>query len=155
MLSVDTLTGSSMVTARPTLSRQGHSSTAYLRSSMGPAYNNDTRSINSGNSGNSNSNEGVGFGKRVGGWVFGRWGVSPAKSTDNFRPKATPTQRVVSQPVDPLKAFTGRRPGINQKGPIPGFVRKNERAPSNVKPAVVDHDALRDILSEGAYRGYA
>lgn len=147
MLSIDTLTSSSIVTARPTLSRQGHNSTAYLRSNMGASYNSDARSVNS-----SNSNEG-GIGKKVGGWVFGRWGVSPAKSTDNLRANITPAaQRVVSQPIDPLRAFMGRPPGINQKGPIPGFVKKTEKAPSNVQPAIVDHDALREILREGGMR---
>jgi hypothetical protein len=115
---------------------------------MGTSYNNDARSIDSANS--ANSNEGGGIGKKVGGWVFGRWGVSPAKSTDNLLGKAT--QRVISQPVDPLRAFMGRPPGINQKGPIPGYVKKADKAPSNVKPAVVDHDALREILREGGIR---
>lgn len=145
MLSNDTLTSSSMVTARPTLSRQGHNSTAYLRSSMGTSNNSDARSINSSSSTES------GIGKKVGGWVFGRWGMSPAKSTDNLKAKVTsiPPQRVVSQPVDPLAAFMGRPPGVNQRGPIPGFVKRNEKAPSSVKPAIVDHDALREILREG------
>jgi len=146
MLSIDTLTSSSIITARPTLSRQGHDSSAYLRSSMA-ATNPDSGSIYSANS--ANSNEGIG--KKVGDWVFGRWGVSPAKSTDNLRSKAS-TQRVVSQPVDPLRAFMGRPPGINQKGPIPGFSKKVEKAPSNVKPQLVDHDALREILREGGMR---
>ena len=142
-VSIDTLTSSSMITARPIISRNGHDSTAYLRSSMGA--NSDSRSINS-----SNSNEGLG--KKVGGWVFGRWGVSPAKSSGDLRAAsaAQAQKRVVSTPVlDPLKAFMGRPPGINQKGPIPGFVRKAEKAPSQVKPDVVDRDALREILMEG------
>jgi len=44
----------------------------------------------------------------------------------------------------------GRSPGINQKGPIPGFIKKVEKAPSKVNPELVDHDALREILMEGA-----
>ncbi|KAH8601971.1 hypothetical protein B0O99DRAFT_607854 [Bisporella sp. PMI_857] len=155
-LSIDALTSSSMVTAQPTLSRFGTNSTTYLRSSMGTSYNSDARSINSANSANSaNSGGEAGIGKKVGGWVFGRWGVSPAKSTSNLRspntPK-TPQIRVVSSPnppADPLKAFMGRSPGINQKGPVPGFVKKTEKAPSQVKPVDVDHDALREILMEG------
>jgi hypothetical protein len=81
IVSVDTTTSSTMVIAQPTLSRQGHDSTSYLRSSI--ASNSDARSISS-----SNSNEGVG--SRLGGWVFGRWGVSPAKSSTKF-------------PVDPTR----------------------------------------------------
>jgi len=149
MLSIDTLTSSSMITARPTLSRQGHDSTAYLRSSIGTSPNTDTRSINSSNSGDS-----PGIKKKVGGWVFGRWGISPAKSSGDLKAASStaPSPRVVSQPVDPLKALMGRSPGINQKGPILGFVKK-EKAPSNVKPERVDHSALREILMEGAPYG--
>ncbi|KIN05697.1 hypothetical protein OIDMADRAFT_154101 [Oidiodendron maius Zn] len=122
ILSLNTLTSSSTIIARPTLSRHGHNSTA--------------------------------LGKKVGGWVFGRWGMTPAKSSSDLRSALaalSPTQqRVVSSPVDPLKAFMGRAPGVNQKGPVPGFVKKTERPPSNVKPEVVDRDALKDILSEGS-----
>lgn len=141
MVSVDT-----MVTARPTLSHQGHDSTAYLRSNI-RQNSFDTRSINSANSGDSPS----GLGVKLGGWVFGRWGVSPAKSSDNLRVPSTPSRnqhRVVSTPSDPLKAMFGRSPGINQKGPIPGFVKRIEKAPSSVTPAAVDHDALREVLME-------
>jgi hypothetical protein len=41
-----------------------------------------------------------------------------------------------------------RPPGINQQGPVPGFVKKVEKAPSQVKAAEIDHDALREVLSE-------
>ena len=80
--------------------------------------------------------------------------MTPAKSSNDLRSALaalSPTQqRVVSSPIDPLKAFMGRAPGVNQKGPVPGFVKKTERPPSNVKPGVVDRDALKDILSEGS-----
>ena len=116
---------------------------------MGATQSHDARSINSSNSG---SGEGTGLGKKVGGWVFGRWGVSPAKSSGDLRKAAASQQkRVVSTPtpvVDPLQAFMGRPPGVNQRGPIPGFARK-EKAPSQVRPAGVDHDALREVLMEG------
>jgi hypothetical protein len=48
-----------------------------------------------------------------------------------------------------MKAFMGRSPGINQKGPVPGFVKKIEKAPSKVIPEMVNHDALREVLMEG------
>ena len=151
MMSIDTLTSSSIITARPTLSRQGYDSTMYLRSSMGATSSNgDARSVNS-----SNSGEGTGLGKKVGGWVFGRWGMSPAKSSGDLR-KASQAQaqqqkRIVSTPVppvDPLQAFIGRSPGVNQSGPILGFAKK-EKAPSQVRPVGVDRDALREVLMEG------
>jgi hypothetical protein len=143
---MDTLTSSSMITARPTLSRHGQDSTTYLRSSI--ANNSDNRSIASSN----NSNEGIGG--KLGGWVFGRWGISPAKSHADLRGVAsrdsTSGQRAVSTPaIDPTQAFMARPPGINQKGPIPGFMKKTVRTPSQVKPHIIDHDALREVLNEG------
>ncbi|RDW81992.1 hypothetical protein BP6252_03104 [Coleophoma cylindrospora] len=142
MISVDTITGSSMITARPTLSRQGHDSTYYLRSTIGDTG--DNHSIRSSNSSND------GLGKKVGGWVWGKWGVTPTKSANDLRttPKpAVPNRSVSSSATDAPKVFMGRPPGINQKGPIPGF-RKSEKAPSAVKPTKVDHDALRETLLE-------
>jgi hypothetical protein len=127
VVSMDTTT-----TAVPTLSRHGHNSTSYLRANM-LAHGSDARSISS-----SGSNEAIG--SKLGGWVFGKWGASPSK----------PQQRVASTPiVDSMKAFMGRPPGINQKGPVPGFVKKIEKAPSKVIPEVVNHDALREVLMEG------
>ena len=147
MLSVDTLTRSSMVTARPTLSRHGHNSTAYLRSSMGPNYNGDARSINSSNSGDSS-----GLGKKVGGWVFGRWGAGPANSSGDVQKGSqcpAHPKRAASTPstADSLQTLMGRSPGVNQRGPIHGFSRK-EKGPSQVTPVGVDRDALREVLME-------
>ncbi|KAJ5038155.1 uncharacterized protein L3040_007024 [Drepanopeziza brunnea f. sp. 'multigermtubi'] len=144
---------SSTVIPRATLSRQTQDSTAYLRSMR--ASGDGPRSISP-----SNSNERTKT--KLGGWVFGRWGITPQKSaggagrSSSASPQSSPQQkqqqqqRAVSTPVvDPLKAFAGRAPGINQKGPILGFAKKIERAPSQVKAEVVDHDALREILMEG------
>ena len=89
----------------------------------------------------------------VGGWVFGRWGVSPAKSSRDLRTAGASSSSMVqkwnmSTPVGGArKALMGRPSGINQKGPIPGFVKK-EKAPSKVRPEEVDHDALREVLME-------
>jgi hypothetical protein len=85
--------------------------------------------------------------------VFGRWGISPAKSHADFKGAASRDsvsgQRAVSTPaVDTIQTFMARPPGINQKGPIPGFMKKTVRTPSQVKPHTVDHDALREILNE-------
>ncbi|RAL61309.1 hypothetical protein DID88_009445 [Monilinia fructigena] len=86
---METITSASMITAQPTLSRVGQSSTTYLRSNIGytnssRSHSNDRSSIrsSSSNEGNNNSN---GLGKKVGGWVFGRWGMSPVKSTNDLR----------------------------------------------------------------------
>ncbi|PMD23608.1 hypothetical protein NA56DRAFT_621981 [Hyaloscypha hepaticicola] len=120
----------------------------YSRLGTPIANNSDNRSIASSN----NSNEGIGG--KLGGWVFGRWGISPAKPHADLRGAAsrdsTSGQRAVSTPaIDPTQAFMARPPGINQKGPIPGFMKKTVRTPSQVKPHIVDHDALREVLNEG------
>ena len=144
-----TMTSIETVTAHSTITRTSYNSTAYLRG-LAPPNNSDTRSISSGTSNTSNE----GSSKKPGGWIFGRWGVSPAKSNDNLRASflaasSSPApKRVVSTPVDPLQRFMGRPPGINQRGPIPGFVKKVDKAPSTVRPVVVDHDALREILGD-------
>jgi hypothetical protein len=187
---------SSFVIAQPTLSRNNHSSSAYLRSSMGlperSESRNSTRSGYSAHSGNSSE----GLSKKVGGWVWGRWGVQPTStpppsylvaSTTPATPKPamaalravstpvvpvvqistpetpqlevpvapetpTPVQRVGSTPaapahVDPMQLMFGRAPGINQKGPIPGF-RRSEKAPSKVTAERVDLEALGEVLLE-------
>jgi len=130
------------VTARPTLTRGSHDSTSYLRSSM-QADRSDARSVSSSGSSDNNHNSNNGLGNKLGGWVFGRWGVSPAKSS------STSVQRPTNAaPHDPLKALMGRAPGINQKGPIPGYTKKIERAPSKVRTEIVDHAALLEVLAE-------
>lgn len=128
----------------------------------------DSTSIDSGSSGDGPPQSG----KKFGGWIFGPWGVTPAKSNGNaYSSKSVGSsisskrviQRAVSGPisathhapviaVDPLQAFmgaafAGRRPGINQKGPIPGF-KKIIKAPSNVEPENVNTEALREVLAE-------
>ncbi|KAF7892332.1 uncharacterized protein EAF01_010412 [Botrytis porri] len=161
--STETITGASMITARPTLSRTGHDSTSYLRSNIGHSSSprstsNDRSSIRSSSS-NEGNHSSTGLGKKVGGWVFGRWGMSPTKSTNDLRssskahvPVPPPTIRAVSTPSisitqEPLRAILGRAAGINQKGPIPGF-RQTEKAPSKVVPDLVDRDALAEVLEE-------
>ncbi|KAG9234859.1 hypothetical protein BJ875DRAFT_460491 [Amylocarpus encephaloides] len=143
MVSVNTA-----VTARPTLSRASNNSASYLRSSM-QADRSDARSISSADS-NEGSASNSGLGRKLGGWVFGTWGVSPSKTSRAS--SSSSQQRIVGAsyaPPDPLRVAMGRPPGINQKGPIPGFVRKADRVPSKVTTDVVDRDALREILLEG------
>jgi hypothetical protein len=151
VVSMETITGSSLITAQPELSRFSSDSSSYLRIAMLAGKDSgDTRSISSSGSG---STEGVRLGNKLGGWVFGRWGSSPAKSPSPSSHVRNHSVRTVSTPAgfpapDPLRAYMGRSPGINQRGPVPGFVKKTERAPSQVKPAVVDHDALNEVLLE-------
>lgn len=160
-MSMETITGPSLITARPMMSRQGHNSSSYLRSVSGTlrgSYNSDARSVSSSGS-NSTDGPQSSVSNKLGGWVFGRWGASPktSTSTSHLNPaqaqhRAVSTGSGIETPskhggeVDPLRALMGRPPGINQKGPIPGFVKKIDRAPSQVKAVVVDHDALKAVL---------
>ncbi|CAG8957748.1 hypothetical protein HYFRA_00000086 [Hymenoscyphus fraxineus] len=132
------------VTAQPTLSRFGHESTSYLRSSI-QGNNSDARSVSSGGSVESTSSR---VGGKLGGWVFGRWGATPTKSG----PSASDQQRAVSTPPT-QESFMARPPGINQKGPIPGLIRKVSKAPSKVRSNSVDREALKEILDEVAGLG--
>jgi hypothetical protein len=141
---------SSATIAQPTLSRNGHNSTSYLRSSMGLAER--PASISSNSSSESHSTV-----KGIGGWVWSRWGVSPTATITTTTPQGLPVHRIQdpSKPkapasvpaVDPVRAFMGRAPGVNQKGPIPGL-RRPEKTPSKVTPERVDEDALREVLME-------
>ena len=79
------------------------------------------------------------IGERVGGWVWGKWGVAPMASTGNMRAKAAVRER----------ALVGARPsGINQSGPIVGF-KVARKAPSKVVAERVDEGLLEETLGEG------
>jgi hypothetical protein len=146
------ITSSSTTIARPTISRNGHDSTSYLRSSMGLAERPASRSSNG-----SSESQSLGTGKGIGGWVWSRWGVSPTPTVAATASRSVSAPGIPAQPsasaltgmpaVDPLKAFMGRAPGVNQKGPILGL-RRPEKTPSKVMPERVDTDALREVLME-------
>ncbi|KAF2496578.1 hypothetical protein BU16DRAFT_616704 [Lophium mytilinum] len=113
------------------------------------------------------------LGKRMGGWVFGKWGSTPATSSppssrDSSTPAAKPavpvtkdTSRPTSQdqpaptaaaqtpkpPVDPL-VMKLRPPGINQSGPLLGFFAPAQATPVRVVVTNIDEEALRDSLRE-------
>jgi len=92
-----------------------------------------------------------GLGRLVGGWVRGRWGVTPMKSNDDLRSPATvstPSSSADAQTPIPLLFSGGRPPGINQKGSIPGL-RPIPRLPHRgVQVKMVDEDGLKEILAE-------
>jgi hypothetical protein len=148
LTSTEPVLSSSMTIARPTLSRNGQNSTSYLRSSMGMAERPVSRSSNS-------SAESQGMAKKASGWVWNRWGVTPtataAASLDVAVTKAPqapkPRSSTPTPIVDPLKAFMGRTPGVNQMGPISGL-RRPPKTPSKVTPDRVDQDALKEVLME-------
>lgn len=71
--------------------------------------------------------------QKLGGWVFGRWGVTPAPSTP---------------PAKKVREF--RPAGINQPGPIFGLgPEERSKIPFQLTVEQLDEDALGDALGEG------
>ena len=101
------------------------------------------------------------LGRRVGGWVLGRWGMAPVSSNESQPPAiespagseaSTPTRNTASTPITvstnrnpPPLHF--RFPGVNQKGPIMGL-RPPPQPPVRIHPQGVDEDLLRESLAE-------
>ena len=76
---------------------------------------------------------------KVGGWVWGKWGVAPTVGLGNPRVTATGRER----------ASLGARPsGINQSGPIVGF-KVAKKVASKVVAEEVDKWLLEATLEEG------
>ncbi|KAK5708477.1 hypothetical protein LTR17_020656 [Elasticomyces elasticus] len=105
-----------------------------------------------------------GFGSKVGGWVFGRWGATPAPTTAtapvaaSAALKSSVTPKPLSRastasgdpaPFDPEatpKKLKIRPPGINQSGPIMGFGPELKIAHPPVMRGL-DAEALQMALS--------
>ena len=112
-----------------------------------PSYRQDssdyTRSILSGVSSHSNDGTENGkqtLGKRVGGWVWGKWSVAPMASTGNLRGKAAGGGS--SEAEEKLRVA-----GVNQKGRVKGL-QAPKRAASQVEVEGVDEGLLRESLGE-------
>ncbi|KAI5367077.1 hypothetical protein J4E82_010820 [Alternaria postmessia] len=122
------------------------------------------------------SGSGQGLTKKVGGWVFGKWGASPApvvsppatatSTTDNRAPSilSQETQSTQdSQATQDSQSSEGttkdgdrkkkpklRPSGVNQNGPIWGFFDEVPDAPTNVVVQDYDADALGEALAEAS-----
>ncbi|OCT50039.1 hypothetical protein CLCR_06704 [Cladophialophora carrionii] len=100
---------------------------------------------------NHRSSTATGFTGLVGGWVRGKWGIAPVKSSADLRSSAasiSTSSSTESQPRGPssLSLPSGRLPGINQKGPIPGL-----RPPQKIKAVqvtMVNEAGLKESLAE-------
>ena len=126
-----------------------------LLASMATGNKSDTASIVSADSTSTGSTNIQGrkttLGRRVGGWVLGRWGMAPV--SDDHDQTDSPNTSVASSPTtipapkpDPL-ALRFRYPGVNQKGPIMGL-RPPPAAPISIHPKGIDEDLLRESLAE-------
>jgi len=96
------------------------------------------------------------LGSKVGGWVFGRWGATPApaatKSNSDARSISSSnsgSKPAVDPEVTPKKAAPKMRmPGINQSGPIVGFLPEVKRQYPPVMSSL-DEDGLTKALGDG------
>ncbi len=82
------------------------------------------------------------LGKRVGGWVWGKWGVAPMASTGDLRDHAKPDMGIM------------RATGVNQKGSIGGLTsteekKNNKKDRAEVQVGVIDEGLLKESLGEG------
>ncbi|KAJ6185073.1 hypothetical protein N7519_006374 [Penicillium mononematosum] len=76
------------------------------------------------------------LGRRMGGWVLGRWGIAAVSSdNDSQDPTNSPNTSVTSYP------------GVNQKGPIMGL-RPPPPAPISIHAQSIDENLLRESLAE-------
>lgn len=74
------------------------------------------------------------LGKRVGGWVFGKWGVAPAKSTGNLRA------------IDALSAAVNERSIDKKKGGSDRGRKAENRLSTHVEALSVDKTLLQESL---------
>ncbi|KAH7394378.1 hypothetical protein BKA66DRAFT_438732 [Pyrenochaeta sp. MPI-SDFR-AT-0127] len=156
-------------TAHGQLSRKNLDSSALNRSLLHSSIANQKRGPRkSEGAPSSTSGTSVGIGKKVGGWVFGKWGATPAPATPAPpRPTSSNSQQTQSSlstatdtvvatttsTPDALKKKTERpklRPsGVNQNGPIWGFFDIPE-TPTKVVVQDYDADALGEALAEAS-----
>ena len=102
------------------------------------------------------------LGKKVGGWVFGKWGTAPSPTTST-RPASVKsnnsqsTQGSSKKKEDSASATAAakrekelklRPAGVNQTGPIWGFFDAIPETPTKVHVDVLDQEALGEALAE-------
>lgn len=92
------------------------------------------------------------LGRRMGGWVKGRWGAAPVSSneamsdvSESVSSKASTRKAKAKSEYAPTLAF--RYPGVNQSGPIRGL-RRPPRPPATVQVESLDEQLLKESLAE-------
>ncbi|KAI4086142.1 MAG: hypothetical protein LQ344_007821 [Seirophora lacunosa] len=127
------------ITAAPSSSSSHHVHQQGRSASVSGAMSTLTSSLHQTGAPSSNETKSATLGKRVGGWVWGKWGVAPMASMGDLRAKAA------------APAVKEKRPtGVNQKGSLRALrqaqVRTVERA--RVEAEGVDEGLLRETLGE-------
>lgn len=121
-VSVGPITSSTAAVGRPSNSRQGYKSSNYNRILLGNSPASTTSS-------DSTTPDKSTLGKRVGGWMFGKWGVQPQPTVSSGSLKAK----------DLLSAVEGRAKDGR---------RVDGRMSTHVEPAGVDSSLLQQSLGE-------
>lgn len=107
---------------------------------------------------------GTPIGKKVGGWIFGKWGgATPAPRSAEASPATTkkidkpPKPGSISSASDqgtanvhgtPKKPIQLRAPGINQSGPLLGFFPEARSPPKIPVMKSLDQEALSSLLDD-------
>ncbi|KAI9706054.1 MAG: hypothetical protein M1836_005460 [Candelina mexicana] len=125
LLSSKPVVSATTATARPPPIRRGYDSSSYRTLLTKPMHTPTTQARSSEQKTGSET-----LGKRMGGWVWGKWGVSPAASTGNLRAKAALTA-----------ASDGRPSKVNR-----GKARASSAQVAGFTISEVDEDLLRESL---------
>ncbi len=133
-MSVEPVTGSTSAVAQASKSTRGYNITSYNRyllaniaSTIPPSASDPIPS------------EKVTLGKRLGGWVTGKWGIAPASSAGSTQAKA--------EAKEPFKADV-RPPVIREKGSVQR-VNATKRMSTHVEAVTVDSALLEESLGQG------
>lgn len=119
---VSSVTSSTAAVGRPSNSRQGYDSSNYNRILLGNTPATSTSS-------DASTPDKSTLGKRVGGWMFGKWGVQPQLTVSSGNLKAK----------DLLSAVDGRAKDGK---------RVEDRGSTHIEPAVLDSSLLKESLGE-------
>ncbi|KAH7138679.1 hypothetical protein B0J11DRAFT_22483 [Dendryphion nanum] len=158
-------------TATANMSRRNLDSSAFNRSLLYGSMVNQRRGVsNPAQKPPSSTGYGGGLSKKVGGWVWGKWGAAPtptisrppsSSSEQTFATTSTtksvasddaktPTQKQQQKKTE-LMVPKLRPAGVNQSGPIWGFFEAIPETPTRIVVGVeeVDVEALGEALAEG------
>ncbi|CBX97826.1 hypothetical protein LEMA_P092350.1 [Plenodomus lingam JN3] len=152
-------------TAHGTLSRNNFDSSTLSRTLLNSSTATQKRGPRK-SDGPSPTSSNTGLGRKVGGWVFGKWGATPAPAptpAESSRPASIQSQETQStqstatttnttattadaakKKADRLKL---RASGVNQSGPMWGYFDIPE-TPTNIVVQDYDADALGEALAE-------
>lgn len=126
-----------------------------LLASVAAGRNRDTASVLSAESGSTDSTATPtptpksSIGRRMGGWVKGRWGTAPVNSngtSGSTSASPTPAVKKTKSKPDFNPSLMFRYPGVNQSGPIRGF--KLQPPQRTVQVESLDQDLLAESLAE-------